>query len=52
MSFFFGLICAGEILFQFYPESISQVLNERPIWIIALGGYFVGFGTGVRFCFM
>ena len=49
LSFFVGLLVAGEILFNVYPESIIQILY-RPNWAFIVGGFLVGFGTGVS-CF-
>jgi len=46
LSFLFGLLFAGEILYQFYPPAISNIL-VRPTWCFAAGGLFVGIGTGM-----
>ncbi len=39
-----GLILGGGLFFNLYPENFQNVLT-RPLWLVALAGFLVGYGT-------
>ena len=45
-AFVGGLVCGGALFYQFRPDAF-QVTLVRPLWVIALAGSMVGFGTSL-----
>ena len=43
-AFFIGLLCGGVLLSIVSPE-VFVVSEERPVWMMAVAGLLVGFGT-------
>jgi len=43
-AFFIGLLCGGALLLIVSPE-VFVISKERPIWMMAIAGLLVGFGT-------